>query len=265
MIVRSSIWGSQPQVPVEIDFGNPLANGLVIAINAGASGGKSRLQNAARPANSVQSDTTNPVISGTGKFGKHVQNDGYFDGSYDFADASGVSVTTSSEFVLLNGIVSPIGVQSIFAAQVSNDYIGLNSSRQPVVVTGGSARVTGTAVSATVPVALGYTSGDNNYRTYQDGALTASTLSSSANGAIARPVWFLNCDGGTSEKVRIALYLRWENRTLSAADFRRLYENPWQIFKPMKRRIYADTFGAGGGSFNPVWALNSTVTIGAAA
>ena len=54
-----------------------------------------------------------------------------------------------------------------------------------------------------------------------------------------------------------------------AADFmplvkmRQWSENPWQIFRPMQRRLYFGVAAAGGGGFKAAWARNvNTVLVG---
>lgn len=97
------------------------------------------------------------------------------------------------------------------------------------------------------------------------GYLNATQVSMTANELVPTDVgdsvWIGRSQDARQLNGRI-YYIGLFNRALAAAEFRALYENPWQIFRSAPARIWVSAAG-GGTSFKPTWAANANTLIGA--
>lgn len=92
-------------------------------------------------------------------------------------------------------------------------------------------------------------------------AIASSTLNYDTTYNRINLITATNPDGGTGAAAA-GHYLALYERILSRGEIVQLYENPWQLFAPIRRRIW--TPSAGAAAFNPSWAAGSNQIIGVA-
>ena len=253
-LLRPSVWTQQPQQACEIDWSNPITRGLVVAI----SGANPRLNSA-----------LNKPASFVGTPGSALTIDGR---STEFTRSStqGISVGTSDAFnpaaITLLSIYTPKSLATASAHMLfsrDDNSLGRAFSLDMHWNTGFGVRYY---------VAGGGTVGTNELRSgvsslvgkryviaaRQIGSSAAlfvdGTLASSSAAFTVKP----SATGDTRIGIRtysgsneaadgfIPLSLMW-NRALSDSEIRSISQKPWQIFKPIPRRIFAEVSAGGGG------------------
>lgn len=225
----------QPQGPVEIDWTNPLARGLVDAISAPRLGSKS----AVRGTYPTAVNSGAPVSVGSRGFGAYApQSSGSSKLSYltvavgppftfilvyDQVELPNTTLRTAGDWgISSNGyVLAPNGTN--FRALVSRAGTNTSLVGSPVLV---GAKVDAICADTT---AAAY---------WENGVRTAYNA---AHGGIDASQGTLNLgaasDGAAASGARIYGAFVW-NRALSDAEIRAVSENPWQLFRPIQRRVW---------------------------
>lgn len=250
MILTRSTRLSQPQGPVELDYTSPLVRGVVVAWVPGASknlvGGRPASVGGVvkpggiglvRATTGTQSAFTAPdaIDQRTANFTsfailRRVEAlPSYFDGvgknwqsnsgSTFVSDTVAYNATTGTAQNSIRAVFGRAGGNTTTAAYSGQETTEWHSIASTHNGSTGSLYVSGVlrASVAVQPVVYG-ASGDNSF-----GVNTS----------------------GKSGGMEYALVLRW-NRALSAGEIASIEANPWQLFRPVQRRVYFD-MGAGGG------------------
>jgi hypothetical protein len=259
-VILKRPWTTQPQFPTGIDWGNPLTSSLRWAFGAYAGGkfifdpariGKSAFAvNAGTYGQSWGAAPAGMVItsSDTGVGADIAIRVGNATGSGSPTNAPSGSTGVSFTFHCgVRMVGAPSGNASLLwsaFAGGSGILIRINTSLQIEVVQPGVAiLLTSSAISANVNVAITVTYNKNFLGIYLNGKLDTS---SSSVGDVA---WVTNqtaiFDWGA---VGINGSQWWAptawSRTLGAGEVAAIYANPWQLFAPLPRRIWAPAAGA---------------------
>lgn len=258
-LLRPSVWTQQPQQACEIDWSNPITRGLVVAI----SGANPRLNSA-----------LNKPASFVGTPGSALTVDGR---STEFTRSStqGISVGTSAVFnpaaMTLLSIYTPksISVASSHMLFSRDDNslgraFSLDLHGNPVygaryyVAGGGSVGTNELRSGISSLVGKRYV-----IAARQIGSAAAlfvnGTLASSSAAFTAKP----SATGDTRVGIRtysgsnepadgyIPISLMW-SRALSDSEICSISANPWQIFKPIPRRIFSPVSAGGGAAITTI-------------
>lgn len=265
-------WTRQPQVPVGIDWSNPLSRGLVFLANYGESGSSGRnlvsglrgtqIGTPAGKAAGPQGVSTDWTNGGTATSEIFTRTDGLSPsvgvtvGYFGRRTASPVSYCRPIAVTHSSGTLPPyisygVGIND---AGSGADFVSAS------IGTGSGGYLASTPVSAptslTQPhVLLGawdttsnLISVYHNDKLLQTKATTGSLVySSAATGPLivsgSHPSTVANNFCGD-----IYCAFVWD-RKLSASEVKSLYNNPWQLFQPIQRTIWVPA--AGGGAFTP--------------
>jgi hypothetical protein len=261
----------QPQQFAQIDWGNSLSSGLVFCAYPLGNGFYEVISN---------QTTGHPGTSRA----RHT-----VDGNRELAVSHiGANGVAGGRFTNITGLDILTGVCSMFAEasmEVNATNFSIATSRETAVTGNGVGIVlddinvtansiqyyANNSVRATSNSCLGsnsenfthrmaFTADGTNCRFYAKGLLqstVATTVLPSAH--VNRRTTICGRDL-TQNGGSVALVLAW-NRVLSLAEYQALYENPWQIFQPINRRIFLDVTAAPGGGFQSAWAMNSNQLI----
>ena len=268
-IIIPSRWTRQPTTPVEVDWSHPLARGLencllpVFALaNFGKQGTVTGTKQSIAPWGNARGFYTtdgvgtgdritfagnNPVATGKrtvlAQYLYHTTGGGSVGRIYN---RSAAGTNAASEVLRIRTANGLDYGRHVGGADVSASYWAAPSidvAHTSVVTSDGVTRA--------------------NSRHYMDGALqtrlgdgaTISTAQAATNVlAIGNAA-----NGNAGFDGKISLVVLWKTE-FSAAEALELTINPWQIFKPLVRRIY---FDAAAGTFQAAWARNRSQVIGA--
>lgn len=235
-------WTRQPQIPVGIDWGNPLTRGLKALLVPNITG--SRLYNVVP--GGVQPTTTGTISRSVGPSGV----------GQKYGDASGTALQTytfPSGYVQTAGSVFWKGQRHASGPAIFRDN-QLNTSATMVWDNGSSAwsaRVNGTTLSGvgSFPVDT-----DTDFLLTGDTGGSVFYVKGASLGSVGA-AW--NWNGSTSFGLHvnigyaqgvsatdyiIALY----DRQLSAVEAKNLSANPWQLFAPLSRTLWVPSAAASG-------------------
>lgn len=239
---------NQPQGPVEVDWANPIARGLQIAAAPIGGGYKDLARNLAwTQVNGPTVEVTNKgkalkTVSGSSQYG-------YF--PCDVKNAPLTILHTSILDSSSNSAVFSLGTASgterlvLFYGAIAGQY---TISPIPNAGAGDTSFTTGIGDSHTSVLVLPAAA------TPADFYLNGAKGSTGGNywvptGAITR--FYLstrvNSTAGIFSSQRSNLSLVW-NRALSDAEIASISANPWQLFKPVQRRVWFDGGAAAGGA-----------------
>lgn len=243
-----SPWDQQPQESVDIDWGNPISRGLVVAFSAADS-----IDTVSAASASVQGSRI-PTQVGIAISATGTQK------AFTFADSAQQRSTHVSTFALLRrtatlasnfdafgksfqGGAAPSFVSDSMAYNPGG--FGQNQIRANQGVSGGIAQTNiYTHPDTTRWHTAGGTFGDGSARLFVDGVFRESVASGAiAYGASGDNSFGANL-GAKSGGFEHAIILRWA-RILSSEEFAALHANPWQIFQ--RREWVPFTAAAGGG------------------
>lgn len=257
MILTRSTRLSQPQGPVELDYTNPLVRGVVVAWVPGSSknlaGGRpASVGGVVKPGEIglVQATTgTQRAFTAPDSLDQRTEN------FTSFAILRRVGTLPSN----FDGVgknwqsnTGPTYVSDSVAYNV-NDGTGQNSIR---AIFGRTDGLTPTAIysgqETTEWHSIASTHDGSTGSLYVGGVFRASTdVHPAVYGASGDNSFGANISGKSGD-MECALVLRW-NRALSAREIASIEANPWQLFRPVQRRVYFD-MGAGGGAAHTVTA-----------
>lgn len=245
MGIMQTPWTRQPQQAVGIDWSNPITRGLIIAENH---------SNPRFAAFNSPTQKVGPSYRGAGGVATR-----FVSSSSQYLKQSNTSLTNY-----------PLTFLSVFQ-RASRPFdgvligIGAGTNRQILYVNqdniacfSGAGGTTAQAVSASnnlgsfgpgdVRCAVGVVSAANSRSVYLDGALVgtnSTTVSTGASNTAVIGCYWNNDAPSTYFNGDIYLSLAW-NRVLSDAEVQSISQNPWQIFKPLPRRIFVPVAAGGG-------------------
>ena len=248
-LLRPSVWTQQPQQACKIDWSNPITQGLAIAVMPNANG--ARELTLSTPSAKVGSSSNSVGSRGVASIGSGGAN--YFTFTdYDKYDLVG-PITVIAVVDGISGVVSG-GYLSKGPIDTANTPFFFGRSGSIISLSRGGAsdyqrfNTTNVVTAPDAPCVFGVTQngvlGSGATCNYY---LNGVTPGSSAGGGMGNTVAAANAlpvrFAGTNEKVYLALAF---NRVLSGAEIKSLSDNPWQIFKPIPRRIFAPVSASGG-------------------
>ncbi len=262
-------WTSQPQTPVQIDWSNPLTQGLIGAINAGAP---------------VSTRVGNPPFVATAQGIGHNANGS----SYLVTNATSPIASAATIFFVGNlihnttgigGLLGGIGTNSsgsqLFIIQ-NNNYPGTAKPRALIrlVDAGGvstaesatlSVGASSTAIEAWAATYAGTAASITLYRNGVDDTGGRANSAASGSATSFNRVCLGGVDRGTdgfSPSGQITLLsLAW-NRALSPSEIKSLSKNPWQIFERRSRRIWVGGLAGGGDATATITGVSGSAQVG---
>ena len=237
---------SQPQGPVGIDWGNPIARGLVFAWT---------------PYGFSSPYASSPVgvFSGTGttrkvgRFGKAIQGGSGGDGlSFSIGLAAAPSVATGVSFLLIGGYessqfavaaTSPVGWLRNYGNGILSIVNDTGGTSRYVQIAPTSQNWTGDGVLVCTTNAA-----KNLGKSLINGVAYSNTANAAGSPATASTVNVLQSIVGDRASItrwnqNCYLIVQWQ-RELSDVELKSLSDNPWQIFQPTNRAIWTG-FDAG--------------------
>jgi len=248
-LLRPSVWTQQPQQACEIDWSNPITRGMFTAILPTGSGAielvrKSLSSKSGSPTYSVG------VAGNSGSGGASAYTQFADQDSYDAVGPITLLALINGSSATLAG--SYLSKGAFDAANVPYAF-GRSNTSSLYLTRGGAGDFQRFITGNTIYVpdrlcAVGVTQngvlGSGATATYYldgvtPGAAAGGGMSNTVATANALPIRAL----GTAEQSYLAL--GW-NRVLSNAEIKSLSDNPWQIFKPIPRRIFAPVSASGG-------------------
>lgn len=237
-LLRPTPWTQQPQSAVEIDWSNPITQGLVLSFSPAS-------QNAPLPFQR----------SAVGKHGCMSSQGGIAstDPRLSTAAFTAFLVFRTTETIAAQQCVIGRGTSSqatnntgfgLHASHASSDYSGAFYAGNGYTIVG---KPTGGALAPNTDyiIALSVDAAGVG-RCYNAGVQTASA---SVSGIDLTPRLAINAnsalDASDNALFQFALVKYW-NRALSDAEIKSISANHWQIFKPIPRRIFVPVGGEAG-------------------
>lgn len=236
-LILPHITSQQPQQTAQIDWGNPLSQGLTSAF-----WGDNQLAVIAAP--SATTGTRAVSKYGIGR---------KFNGTTDKIAlvANSIPSAVCSRFVLVR-VGGAASIATISGSGISSTGLRLNSASIEISKVLTSTLLTATsAVSANELCGIGMSSQINSHSIYKNGLLIASGITSSAGTDTANtPQIGARGDSSQFFDGEIYLHLSW-NRILSAVEFSAISQNPWQVFKAPSRNYWVTASSAVNTAINP--------------
>lgn len=229
----------QPQYPVEVDTGNPITRGLVRALVCEAAG----IRDLMLGTGIAVTGTYIPQATESG-YGR--RNNTITRANYTLVDAR--TETVSAITIVWAGVVHRVGGTTYPFFRNQQTIVQATGSTGPLwSVRFGAANT----VNSTTPIRVG---APTTYVYRKDGAVgslfvdgvpallnvTGGTTAHSAAHGIDGNVGFAQSNDITTNVMLIY------DRPLSDAESRSLSINPWQVFRPVQRRVYFDVAAGGG-------------------
>ena len=243
-IARVNRQARQPQYPVEVDTANPITRGLVRALVCEAAGIRDLMLG-------TGISVTGTYIPQATEFGYGRRNNTITRANYTLVDAR--TETVSAITIVWAGVVHRIGGSTYPFFRNQQTIVQATGATGPLW----SARFgSPSTVNSTTPIKVG---SPTTYVYRKDGAIgslfvdgvpallnvTGGTSAHSAAHGIDGNLGFAQSNDITTNVMLIY------DRPLSDAESRSLSITPWQVFRPVQRRVYFD-MGAGGGETTSV-------------
>lgn len=247
-IINSTSWTSQPQQAVGIDWSNPITRGLAAALNYSGFDNVGGL-----------------TLSRSGTLSVSPTSAGLSSGS---SGTAYFSLSTRNIVAPTNTAFSVVGTFRANNATQTNKYIAYlrdsgGTGNQAAVIFGyvankieffapqftGADPRTGSQITVpdTNPHTFAYCYDGSNWSGYIDGVQVFSVSRTfSCNVANTNLVSTLLSANGSNTLDGSIIQWSTFNRGLSPSEARSITANPWQIFKPLPRRIFAPAPIAGG-------------------
>lgn len=221
-IIQRVPWTVQPQVPVGLDVGNPLTRDIV--------------------AISTPNLLTGSVLSGPIAQTVRPRGRSFF-GSMCFEVGATYSLSnphTAFTLFRTEGTVNALSVHTAHSTAGQNLWLGQGNGAEIYVQGGGLVNAGTYTLNRDYSIA-GVYSGATIYA-YVDGVQTA-TGSNSTSGSGKLILMALGA-GSFPTLGSIALSVAWA-RALTSAELAAVHANPWQLFAPLPRRIWAPASAGG--------------------
>ena len=252
-LLRPTIWTQQPQVPVEIDWSNPITRDLIFAVSGVGPDAVSGQQGFALPSGK----------QGITKNGVAVESTSTTDGGYYYplskhipdslGDVTLFQVVEIDSWGAYSALFSIPIASSTWAAPYGAIGIQQDGSNNKVRLWGTSGAAPATANETVAPgnaYSIGVAKSGSSAIFDINGIRESASLTPVVYDLSARqPICLLqrsNSNNGEAVDGRSAITLLWK-RALSADELKSIRENPWQIFAPRSSRRL---ISAGGGSVN---------------
>lgn len=226
----------QPQGPVEVNSENGLARGLIF------SDVRPRLANAS----SITGTVTE--ASGAGGSGINVASGSNFF-SYGTVAQIGPPLTMVLQYVIT---ATPSGAGRTFGNLSASNYgygFGPNTTNNRVIFSRSGVNTILTGASIVVGrlrTAVAVADATNCWL-YEDGVLLAGPTAHGGITAASGALRVGSDNAGTSNTAPQQMFMGAVfNRALQDAEARELSKNPWQLFRPIQRRIWVPVAGGGG-------------------
>ena len=231
-------WTSQPQTAVGIDRSNPITRGLVFALNA------ANRRDSISGATAVLSGTSYQAVGPAGIPHKSptTQVPGAF--TYTVNIASAFDCTTIAVFRSVTAQAATTAVPTL-NFNSAEPVLFSSTGSQSVFSTTGNASTTITTLSAGRVYVLAGVKRGNSQEQYVNGVkVTTGVTGNRAVGAITTVSVGRPSGGNNLENAEYYEVLHF-NRALSPHEVAVLSANPWQVFAPLERRIWAPAAGGG--------------------
>ena len=231
-------WTSQPQTAVGIDRSNPITRGLVFALNA------ANRRDSISGATAVLSGTSYQAVGPAGIPHKSptTQVPGAF--TYTVNIASAFDCTTIVVFRSVTAQAAAVGVPTL-NFNSAEPVLFSSTGSQSVFSTTGNPSTTITTLSAGRVYVLAGVKRVNSQEQYVNGVkVTTNVTGNRAVGAITTVSVGRPSGGNNIENAEYYEVLHF-NRALSPHEVAVLSANPWQVFAPLERRIWAPAAGGG--------------------
>lgn len=237
MSILYSPWTSQPQQAVGIDWGNPITRGLVHVYTPKNSG------------DFVNVGVTNAVT-------KNGVSSRFSSGASAYASsAAKVSSLPLTLFALTKQSITGTDHALInIGASTNNRHVLYWNIDRPAIFSNAGATNSQARPASAIPGAgewkalTGVVAASNSRSIYVDGVLTATdtaTVSPAALDSVHIGCTYVSGARSLYYSGDIAIGLVFA-RALSDAEIRSISQNPWQIFKPIPRRIFVPVATGGG-------------------
>lgn len=231
-------WTSQPRTAVGIDRSNPITRGLVFALNA------ANRRDSISGATAVLSGTSYQAVGLAGIPHKSptTQVPGAF--TYTVNIASAFDCTTIVVFRSVTAQAASVGVPTL-NFNSAEPVLFSSTGSQSVFSTTNNASTTITTLSAGRVYVLAGVKRGNSQEQYVNGVkVTTNVTGNRAVGAITTVSVGRPSGGNNLENAEYYEVLHF-NRALSPHEVAVLSANPWQVFAPLERRIWAPAAGGG--------------------
>ena len=246
---------SQPPGPVEVDWGDPLTQNLLLAV----SGTNNRLD-AARGAILTPSTTLARTVgpSGVGATTSTVAGTGII--SLPATDRYRLVGTPCTIFHFGQVSRTDTGIHSIWSVRDASTQVSqltVDPTAGTLNYVRGGTGGTGLFLPSTLNATWFAMANDStSINLYSNNATTSEGGGSFTTSSIT-PALYNRQSGGRGWAGPAYLTLMFE-RKLSADEIRALAANPWQLFKPVTRRVYFDVGGSSGLTITPPLLTNSS-------
>lgn len=274
MILTRSSRLSQPTGPVEVDWQNVYARGIEFAYIPGFSRDLTRKSGAIQ---TVGAGTTfvggTMVTPGTNRNNGLILATGALLGPMQNSTVLAIANTLAANIILTGGSETDgaigTGGNALYSERAStgNDIykLGLAAVAGPSLSAEFTYRNDGaTLLQQRVDIGIASTDGrmlaiaavksGTAHSVYGNAVSSVGTFGSTSsaftNASIQRRIGSDIADANGAWNGRILLVAGW-SRALSADEIAELRDNPWQLFRPVQRRVYFD-MGAGGGATTSV-------------
>lgn len=258
-------WARQPQQAVGIDWSNPITRGLVDVIDMT---GKPRSVILGTPATTFG---TAPSYSAATAKGLAVDTRSAFGGVY-FSRSDGKYATAAQTHIAVAEFTAASAYYAGYFATATSDGATNSFSLQStgggsdaLVYPGGTFATGAESALFNTGINVVGLSGSGTFNLYKNGKLVSSGSSTPASQSTSRLVVFgeRSANSGYATKGRSVLHLFY-NRHLSATEHAIIAENPWQIFKPIPRRIFVPVAAGGSDVTGTFSATEAAETLSAA-
>lgn len=245
-------WRVQPTGAVELDLRHPMVQGMAVLVNAGYG---PRVVNLARPSAQTGVKTLTGTKSGFGYVNTN-GNTGYaFTGPAPTTSSTAGGDGDLTVFALAIPVASSTrqffwssaklsGVEAFFGVNIDTSLSASSGTVSFVTNTGGAIGYSMTGVADSKPHLFMVTRSLSNalYSGYSDGVPQGTAFYD------GRPIWesgnsdyvlgYASSGWGTVDPV---LMVGTANRCWSVAEAKELAANPWQLFRPIRQRVYVAT------------------------
>lgn len=223
-------WTSQPQYPVQIDWGNPLTRGLCLGNTASLFNNAVNGAPPTRKTISVSKKAETVYSHANGEIVFSAPGIRAFVGRYLFDP-------TNARF---GGMFSSTNRSGIYFEYTSSQLKAVVFNNGAWSTTNiGSTPATGALITLAV-----VSDSDTSHRVYRDGVLVA-TLTNTAQVSTFNVAGAMYCDASAfyTAAVKDVVGFAGFTSTPSNTEIKSLSDNPWQIFKPQARRIFVASAG----------------------
>lgn len=242
-LLRPSVWTQQPQQACEIDLSNPISRGLIYAFKPA---GTPRFNGSVAPIKSSFFSSSGSDLIQLTSAGVGFSSNGYNELIHSLSRAAATAnanLTQVCVFTASNSSNSQYKLANLSSSGGATNgfFIGNGSSfclKADTVPSAGA--ISSSALSVGKVYVGAYTSKVGRQELFLNGISQGTTASATTHSQD------LNRFVSGANRNPIALFASF-NRVLSDAEIKSLSDNPWQIFKPIPRSIFAEVSAGGGG------------------